>query len=205
MCCGWILAGNGFWMWGMSKCRACRPPSVEPGPSSPWQLRYYSWEHLLGTFFEHILSIILEHLLGLIFKLILNTIWECLLYTICSKGEWLRDCPLDSGNCFLDSLVSIFNPGLKQPQKCLVSWKSDSSGGGGGCLAIIARCPSVPAKRQTTMRVDNGGIVPVHRSTLSTLWGGGEAIKGSCASRPIHLNSRERGDGSLFISTTHQR
>ena len=108
-------------------------------------------------------------------------------------------------NCFLDSLVSIFNPGLKQPQKCLVSWKSDSSGGGGGCLAIIARCSSVPAKRQTTMRVDNGGIVAVHRSTLFTLWGGGEAIKGSCASRPIHLNSREWGDGSLFISTTHQR
>ena len=74
-----------------------------------------------------------------------------------------------------------------------------------GLLGNHCRCSSVPAKRQTTMRVDNGGIVAVHRSTLSTLWGGGEAIKGSCASRPIHLNSRERGDGSLFISTTHQR
>ena len=31
-----------------------------------------------------------------------------------SKGEWLRDCLLDTVNCFLDSLVSIFNPGLKQ-------------------------------------------------------------------------------------------
>ena len=150
MCCGWIRAGNGFWMWGMSKCRACRPPSVEPGPSLPWQLRYYSWEHLLGTFFEHILSIILEHLLGITFRLILNTIWEFLLGIICIKGEWLLECPLDRVNCFLDSLVSIFNPGLKQPQKCLVSWKSDSSGGGGVAWQSlpVARRSRQSGKRQ---------------------------------------------------------
>ena len=116
-----------------------------------------------------------------------------------SKAEWHRECPLLSPFIGLNfqSRSKAASKVLGKLEIRLVRWWR-------GCLAIIARCPSVPAKRQTTMRVDNGGIVPVHRSTLSTLWGGGEAIKGSCASRPIHLNSRERGgDGRwVFISSS---
>ena len=86
-----------------------------------------------------------------------------------SKGEWL------SKNQILLPISHLIGLNLPPSQSKseaapkvlgkLETTKSESTG-----RVAIARWLGGPAKRQTTMWVDNGCIVAVHRSTLSTLW-----------------------------------
>ena len=170
---GMDVGNVGRWV---SAARAA-PHQVPTGPSMPWQLRYYSW-------------------------LASPTQSLQLPPPSPSPGEWL--CSETFGEIIfhlfgLNFLHPPLNRGPKQPEKCWVSCTRNLSRPVGLPLPVDCRSRQ-SGKRQCelTMVALWPYIVP-HCSHCGSV---GEAIKGTCASRPIHLNSREGGrereDGSSY-------
>ena len=121
-----------------------------------------------------------------------------------SKGEWLskNQILLPISHLIGLNLPPPLNPSLKQPQKCLVSWRRRNLSRPVGLPLPVGLAVRQSGKRQCelTMVALWPYIVP-HCPHCGSV---GETIKGTCASRPIHLNSRERGgDGRwVFISSS---